>query len=123
MALFDLDNNRKQGVPRARRKQWEVWRDNLSDADYAAIEAQINDYCDSHSPIVSSYIPKAIWADEPCQPLLDACNQNAEHAGFFFGLIVWKTIADRRRDEWYFKPAADDNDILGTTYWRTTQRG
>ena len=115
--LYSIDGKQITDIPRRRQEQFNAWLNNISDSDYNGIVAAINNYCDSHSPFTSSFIPKAIWGDEPCQPILNACNQNEEHAGFFFGLIVWQVMMDHE-EEWIFKPADSDDDVLGTTYWR-----
>lgn len=115
--LFSIDDKQVNEIPRRRREQWNLWRGNISDADYEQIVSQINDFCDKHPHFISSYIPKQIWGDQPYQLLLDACNQSVENAGFFFGLIVWMTLI-HRDDGWIFKLADDEDDIQGTTYWR-----
>jgi len=116
--LFSIDDKQMSGIPRSRREQYNAWRSNISDGNYNSIVDSINDYVDNHDYFTSSFIPKAIWGDEPCRPLLDACYQNEEHAGFFFGLIVWLTII-HHPEEWVFKLAdKDTDDIFGTTYWK-----
>lgn len=115
--LFSIDDNQVNGIPRRRQEQWNLWRGNIPNSDYEQIVDQINDFCDGHSHFISSFIPKQIWGNQTCQPLLDACNQSAENAGFFFGLIVWMTLI-QRDDEWIFKLADNEDDIQGTTYWQ-----
>lgn len=119
--LFPIRGKQITDIPRRRRADFNAWRDNLADSDYEAVFDAINEYVDTvppDKPFVSSFIPSAIWGDVPCQPLIDACNQNEEYAGFFFGLIVWKVMIDHEED-WMFKPADKEDDILGTTYWRS----
>jgi hypothetical protein len=58
------------------------------------------------------------WIGTVYEPLYYARHQNQEHAGWFFGLIVWKALIERD-DAWYFKPSdKDGDDVLGTTYFR-----
>lgn len=115
--LFSIDDKQMTGIPRRRQEQWMTWRGNLPEPDYENIVSQINEFCDNTPHFISSFMPKQIWGDELHQPLLNACNQSKDNAGFFVGLIIWQTII-QRGDEWIFKPADDDDDILGTTYWR-----
>ena len=114
-------DNPIQGIPQRRQPQWNLWRGNIPDADYEQIAQQINDYCDTQTVFTSSFVPGQIWGDQTCQPLLDACNQSAENAGFFFGLIVWQTLIERE-NEWLFKLADYAEDVLGTTYWRKQEK-
>lgn len=117
--LFSIDSDEPiTDIPRRRQEQWNQWLENIPDADYDAIIEAINGYVDNQDCFTSSFIPRAIWGDEPCQPLIAACGGNEEHAGFFFGLIVWKVMIDHP-EQWFFKLAdKEGDDILGTTYWR-----
>lgn len=122
--LFPIDSDEPiRGIPRRRQEQWNVWCDNIPDSDLETIVRQVNDYCDTHRVFISSFIPGDIWGNETCQPLLDACNQNEEDAGFFFGLIVWQTLIERD-DKWLFLLADKEGDeVLGTKYWRREGQG
>lgn len=117
--LFSINSDKPiRSIPKRRQEVWNQWSSNISDEDFETIVIQINDYCDSHEVFVSSYVPGHIWGNQPCQPLLDACNQNEEHAGFFFGLIVWQVMIERQ-DQWVFMLAdKEGDDVLGTKYWR-----
>jgi len=118
--LYSIDDKPITDIPRRRKADFKAWRDNLVDSDYEEVFDAINKYVDTvppDKPFVSSFIPRAIWGDVPCQPLIDACNQNEEYAGFFFGLIVWKVMIDHK-EKWVFKISDKEDDVLGTTYWR-----
>lgn len=118
--LFSIDGKEITGIPRKRRADFNRWRANLSDADYEAVVEAINEYVDEvppDEPFVSSFIPGSDWTDTVYQPLYIACGQSAEQGGWFFGLIVWQVMIDRD-EEWVFKPADKEDDVLGTTYWR-----
>jgi hypothetical protein len=115
--LFPIRGKQITDIPRRRRADFNAWRDNLADSDYEAVVEAINGYINGRDCFISSFIPRAIWGDVPCQPLIDACNQNEEHAGFFFGLIVWQVMIDHK-EKWVFKISDKEDDVLGTTYWR-----
>ncbi len=116
--LYSIDGKEITDIPHRRQGQWNQWLENIPDTDYDVIFDAINEYVNDQDCFTSSFIPRDIWGDEPCQPLLNVCNQSDEQAGFFFGLIVWQAVIDRD-DEWVFKLAdKDGDDVLGTTYWR-----
>lgn len=120
--LFGTNDVQKRFIPNLRQEQWNEWRRNISTEDYEAIARQINNYCNACSVFVSSHIPAKIWGNKLCRPLLEACYNNEENADFFFGLIVWQTLIERK-DEWYFLLADKDGDeVLGTKYWRRTKQ-
>jgi hypothetical protein len=116
--LYNLDDKRMSSLPKTRVKDFQQWMKALSAEDYAAVVAEINKYIDAHMTFFkSSFIPPKDWTNSVYLPLYFACNRNEQHAGFFLGLIVWKTVMDDRKDEWVFRPADKDDDILGTDYF------
>ena len=118
--LFSIDGKQITDIPRRRQREFNTWSRNLADSDYQAAKEAINKYVDAvlpDKPFVSSFIPGSDWTDTVYQPLYIACGQSVEQAGWFFGLIVWQVMIDRE-EEWVFKPADKEDDILGTTYWR-----
>ena len=118
--LYSIDDKQITNIPRRRQEQFDAWRNNLTDSDYEAVVDAINEYVDAveqDKPFVSSFIPGSDWTDTVYQPLYIACNRSVEQSGWFFGLIVWQVMIDHEQ-EWVFKPADSDDDVLGTTYWR-----
>lgn len=114
--LYSIALEEMSGIPH--EDQYRVWRSRISDGDYEAVEAAINEYCETHDVFVSSHIPGPDWTGTVYDALYEACARNREHSGFFFGVIVWLVLIERD-DEWLFKPAdKDGDDVLGTTYWR-----
>ncbi|MGO8703782.1 MAG: hypothetical protein ACLQVA_08175 [Candidatus Brocadiia bacterium] len=118
--LWSLDEKKIGAIPRRRQKQFQIWKSRVNPAQYQAVVAAINDHCDTHPVFTSSFIPGSDWTDTVYEPLYEACQGDQEHAGWFFGLIVWETMI-RRPEKWYFKPAEKDSeDVLGMTYFKKT---
>lgn len=118
--LFPIRGKQITDIPRRRRADFKAWREILVDSDYDAVVNAINEYVDAvpeDKPFVSSFIPGSDWTETVYQPLYIACGQSVEQSGWFFGLIVWQVMIYREED-WMFKPADKEDDILGTTYWR-----
>lgn len=115
MTLYNIDDDLMDYIPHA--ADFRRWRSNLSDADYNAAVAAINDYIDGcGGDFRSSFIPGRVWTGTPYQPLYVACNQSWDQARFFFGIIVWIAVMGRS-DEWYFRPADGEDAIQGKWYW------
>ncbi len=122
--LFPIRGKQIIDIPHRRRADFKAWRDNLADSDYKAVLEAINEYVNAveqDKPFISSFIPGSDWTDTVYQPLYIACGQSVEQAGWFFGLIVWQVMIDHE-ENWVFKPADEDDDVLGTTYWRRNRQ-
>lgn len=118
--LFSIDGKPITDIPHRRQADFNLWRNNLADSDYEAVIETINEYVnavDSDKPFVSSYIPGHDWTDTVYEPLYIACGESKEHSGWFFGLLVWQVMIGHE-EEWVFKIADKEDDVLGTTYWR-----
>ena len=115
--LLDLDGKHVNRNPH--REEYNSWCSRISDEDFQAMEQAINNYCDRHNEIRSSFIPGKDETIKRLFPTLtEACNGNEEDAGLFFGNIVWRVV-DGRADSWYFKPSdRDDEHSLGMFYWK-----
>lgn len=121
--LYSIGGKRIEGIPRQRRESFDAWMKNLKKDDYDKVREAINEYVDgvpTDKPFNSSFVPGNDWTDTPYEPLYYACNQNQEHSGWFFGLILWQVMIDHSED-WVFKPSDQDDDILGTIYWQRNQ--
>ncbi len=122
--LFTIDSKQITGIPSRRQRDFNTWRRNLAESDYQAVREAINRYVDAvplDKPFVSSFIPGSDWRGTVYDPLFMACGHSEEQSGWFFGLIVWQVMIDHE-EEWVFKPADKEGDILGTTYWRRNRR-
>jgi len=105
--LFNLDGVEIKDIPRSRRRDFAAWVQSLSPADYQAVADAISQHADTRDVFVSSHIPGKDWTGTVYESLYHACRLEQDHAAFFFGLIVWKTMIDRE-DGWYFKPSDRD---------------
>ena len=123
--LFSIDSNEPiRSIPRRRQEQFNIWRRALDNSDYEAVVEAINEYVNAvpqDKPFVSSYIPGHDWTDTVYEPLYIACGRSIEQSGWFFGLIVWQVMIDHE-EEWVFKLADKEDDVLGTTYWRRNRQ-
>jgi len=122
--LYSIDGKQITNIPRRRQEQFNIWQRALDDSDHEAVVEAINEYVnavDSDKPFVSSYIPGPDWTDTVYQPLYIACGESEEQSGWFFGLLVWQVMIDHEED-WVFKPADSDDDVMGTTYWRRNRQ-
>lgn len=119
--LYNLDDVEITKLPH--KRQFALHRSHIGDAEYEAAVCAINDYVSNVQDVfISSHIPGNDWTDTPYQPLYLACNHSYDQSAMFFGLIVWKVMMERQ-DDWYFKPAAkDEEDVIGMTYFRRTPR-
>lgn len=121
--LFSIDGKLITSIPKRRMAFFDSMMNNLNKQDpkaYINVAEALNEYIDSvpkDNPIFSSFVPGSDWTGTPYQPLYFACNQNKEHSGWLFGLILWQIMINRS-DSWIFKPSDKDDDILGTTYFR-----
>jgi hypothetical protein len=118
--LFSIDGKQITDIPRRRQADFSVWRGNLADSDYEAVLEAIYEYVNAvpqDKPFVSSYIPGHDWTDTVYEPLYIASGRSVEQSGWFFGLIVWRAMIDHE-EEWAFKLADKEDDVLGTIYWR-----
>ena len=122
--LFSIDGKKITEIPRRRREQYNIWLTNLANSDYQAVREAINAYVDAvpqDRSFVSSFIPGRDWTGTVYEPLYIACGRSIEQSGWFFGLIVWQVMIDHE-EEWVFKLADKEDDVLGTTYWRRNRQ-
>ncbi|MEI7831634.1 MAG: hypothetical protein WCJ56_00315 [bacterium] len=97
--LYNKNCNVVTNIPH--RPVFNRWMKKLSMTDYQAVVNALNDYCDKAKEMVkSSYIPGKVW-QAPYDTLHIACNGDEQQAAFFFGLLLW-TVIQQRRDEWVF---------------------
>ena len=114
-------------IPVKRRAFYNSIIANLAPSDLDKIKQVLNDYFDNYveDVQVSSFVPGNNWEGTPYQQIYHACNENMEHSGFMFGLILWKVMIERE-DHWGFTNAQDsflDRDINGKVYFRINDPG
>jgi hypothetical protein len=117
MPLFSIDEKQVKSLPKARKVQFNRWRQKTSDADYELAVKGIARRCDDREFVVSSFLPGKDWSENEFQPLFLACGRNEEHAGWYFGLIVWQYMIDDPERNWYFLKPGDEDDVKGMRYF------
>ncbi len=78
------------------------WRAGLTDAEHAAIVAEIDRRMGDKEIEASSFLPGQDWTGTPFWPIYEsACNRDFDAARKFFGLLVWEYMRGRP-DCWCF---------------------
>jgi|SRR5579872_1421214 len=116
--LYSLDGDEICELPKSRVEDFKRWMQRITQPHFDAVVDAINRYIDPLDYFIAGYIPGKDWTGTDFQPVYEACKQSEEQAGWFFGLIVWKTVIDRD-DKWIFKPGDKDaDDFHAMTYFR-----
>lgn len=95
-------------------KDYDNWRNHISDADYDKEVDAINELVDTKEINTAGWMPGSNWDGTVYEPLYYACGKNQTQAGMFFGLIVFKTLMDREDKVWGF---GRYGDIKSMTYF------
>jgi len=99
------------------KKSYDAWRKNISDEDYEAVCEVLVRRFKGDRIHTSSWIPGNDWTNTVYNSIYRACKNNAECAGLFFGLIVFKLLM---KDElvWGFgRYEKNGIPIKGMTYY------
>ena len=124
MPLYSLDDltNPIDYVPHQR--EYRIWRNRLSPAQYRRITKKLNSMIDSDEVHTSSWMPGHNWIGTVFRPIWDiACRKNEESAAKCFGLILWEVMMARSED-WSFGRFEKDNvPVEGLTYFRIQTAG
>ena len=115
--LESLEGKRVTTLPHP--KDYNTWRNRLSDADYEAIEDDLNRRIDAGDIHTAGWMPGSDWTDTVFEPIYHtACRKNITHAAMFFGLIVFNVFMDRP-EKWIFgRFEKDGKDIGSITYFQ-----
>ncbi len=116
--LIDVDTGRTiNNIPH--REQYETWRSRLTQEQFEAICADLDDRIDENEVHTSSWIPGDDWTNSVFEPIYDvACRRDVESAGLFFGLILWAVMM-RRPENWRVgRYEKNGIPIRGPTYFR-----
>ena len=101
------------------RREYEVWRGRLSDAEFQAIYSELHSRIDGSQIETSSWIPGANWEGSIFQPIYDmACQQDEAASAKFFGLILWKVVMEHKQVWAFGRYEKDGVSIEGLTYFR-----
>jgi hypothetical protein len=104
-------------------KDFRRWRRGLSDLQYDAITAELNDRIDNaladKQILTSSWIPGHDWSGTVFEPIyVNACDENADESGLCFGLFLWVAL-QQREEAWAFgRYEKNGVPIRGLTYFR-----
>jgi hypothetical protein len=115
--LYSIDEKRIEAIPKRRQADFRRWRTALGEDNYQIASDAIRNRLDEKEVVVAAWLPGKDWTGTPFEPLYYACNRNEEQSGWFFGLIVWDVMI-HHSDDWFFLPAADEDDVLGMRYFR-----
>jgi len=90
----------------------------LSDADYQAVVAEINDYADGHDKVQCAFFASGDWGGTPREALVRACHEDMEEAAKFLGQILWLVLQDRPEQWWFYRPRGLNDEVVGMVYAR-----
>ncbi len=85
--LIDRDGNPIDQM--VHQEAYRRWCDLLDESDREAIIDAIHSHMDGENSFVSSHIPGPEWEGTPYLPIYIACDEDADEAALFFGLLVW----------------------------------
>lgn len=91
---------------------------NLKHDDYEKIVAALTEKIGENEVNTSSWIPGSKWEGTVYYPIYQACNDNKEEAGKFFGLILFNLLMNIKDTVWGFgKYEKNGVPIKGITYF------
>jgi len=95
------------------------WRSRLSNAEYEAIVAELNQRIEGAEIHTSSWIPGNDWTGTVYDPIYQkACDQSATEAGKCFGLFLW-VVLQQHPFVWAFgRYEKNGIPIHGLTYFK-----
>jgi len=103
------------------RREYDIWRARITDLEYSAIMAALNERIEGDEIVTSSWIPGSDWTGTVYEPIYEkACRMNEDHAAKFFGLLLWEVVLNHE-DVWSFgRYQKDGLQIEGMTYFKLT---
>jgi hypothetical protein len=116
--LYSIDENKIINyIPHER--DFRIWRNRLTDAEYQAIVDELNDRVNGDEIHTSSWIPGSDWTRTVWEPIYTkACQNNEVESGLCFGLIVW-VVMMQHPETWSFgRYEKNGIPIRGLTYFR-----
>ena len=96
------------------RRDYDNWRNHISDADYDKVVDAINELVDAKEVNTAGWMPGNNRDGTVYEPLYYACGKDKTKSGMFFGLIVFKTLMERTDKVWGF---GKYGDIKSITYF------
>lgn len=100
-------------------KDFHRWTGRLTQPEYDAIVAELNNRIDGGQIHTSSWIPGNDWSGTVYDPIYrKACEYDEVESGKCFGLFVW-VVLQQHQDVWAFgRYQKDGVQIRGLTYFK-----
>ena len=120
--LYDLNGRRITEIPH--RQEYDRWRRNVTDANYAGVIEAIHHELDAaiatsgdQAVVKSSWLPGRNWLNTPYHPIYLACGEDFNAARLFYGLLCWDAVM-QHAEGWRFYKEDDPTSPTGMTYFR-----
>jgi len=121
--LIDIETGRViEQVPF--RQEFDVLRSRLSEADFEAMVARINDLIDASGAEIATagWLPGSDWTGTPFEPIYAiAARQDYQRSALFFGQLVWYVVMTRPEPWGSGRYQVDGRDIGSRTYFRLSK--
>ena len=121
--LVDIETGRAiEQVPF--RPEFDVLRSRLSDADFEAMVARINELIDVSGAEIATagWLPGSDWTGTPFEPIYAiAARQDYQRSALFFGQLVWYVVMTRPEPWGSGRYQVDGRDIGSRTYFRLSK--
>jgi hypothetical protein len=108
------------------RSQFDALRARLSDEEFEAMVARINDLVDDGGAEIATagWLPGSDWTGTVFEPIYTTAAQgDFDRAAMFFGQLVWYTIMQRPEPWASGRYEVDGRDIGSRTYFRVQRAG
>lgn len=121
--LIDIETGRViEQVPF--RQEFDLLRGRLSEADFEAMVARINDLIDASGAEIATagWLPGSDWTGTPFEPIYAiAARQDYQRSALFFGQLVWYVVMTRPEPWGSDRYQVDGRDIGSRTYFRLSK--
>ena len=108
------------------RAEFDALRRRLSDAEFEAMVARINDLIDESGGEIATagWLPGSDWTGTPFDPIYSkAARGDYERSAMFFGQLVWYAVMNRP-ERWGSGRYEVDGEAIGSrTYFRLNPKG
>ena len=108
------------------RREFDVLRSRLSNADFEAMVARINELIDASGAEIATagWLPGSDWTDTPFEPIYAiAARHDYQRSAMFFGQLVWYPVMTRPEPWGSGRYQVDGRDIGSRTYFRLSKTG
>jgi hypothetical protein len=108
------------------RGEFDVLRGRLSDADFEAMVARINELIDASGAEIATagWLPGSDWTGTPFEPIYAiAARHDYQRSALFFGQLVWYVVMTRPEPWGSGRYQVDGRDIGSRTYFRLSNTG